>query len=187
MATSCEKLTHWKRLWCWKGLGAGGEGDDRGWDGWMASLTWWTWIWVNSGSWWWTGRPGVLQLMGSQRVRHDWATEMNWNWTETELRIFTVFLPNGKCLLISWLQAPSVVILEPKKIKFVTIFNASPAICHEVMGLDAMILVFWMFLSQLSHSPLSLSSRGSLVPLHFLPEGCCHLLIWGYWYFYRQS
>ena len=85
LATSCEELTHWKRLWCWEGLGAGGEGDDRGWDGWMASLTRWTWVWVNSGSWWWTGRPGVLQLMGSQRIGHDWATELNWtelNWTE---------------------------------------------------------------------------------------------------------
>ena len=56
----------------------GREGDDRGWDGWMASPTQWTWIWVNSRSWWWTGRPGVLQSMGSQRVRHDWATELNW-------------------------------------------------------------------------------------------------------------
>ena len=76
---SCEELTHWKRLWCWEGLGAGGEGDDRGWDGWMASLTRWTWVWVNSGSWWWTGRPGVLRFMGSQRVRRlsDW-TELNW-------------------------------------------------------------------------------------------------------------
>ena len=62
-----------------EGLGAGGEGDDRGWDGLMASLTWWTWVWVNSGSWWWTGRTGVLQFMGSQGVRHDWATELNWN------------------------------------------------------------------------------------------------------------
>ena len=58
-----------------KGLGAG-EGDDRGWDGWMASPTQWTWVWVNSGSWWWTGRPGVLQFMGSQRVRHNWVTEL---------------------------------------------------------------------------------------------------------------
>ena len=74
----CEELTHWKRLWCWEGLGAGGEGDDRGWDGWMASLTWWTWVWVNSGSWWWTGAPGVLWFMGSKRVGHDWATELNW-------------------------------------------------------------------------------------------------------------
>ena len=78
LATWCEVLTHWKRLWCWEGLGAGAEGDKRGWDGWMASLTRWTWVWVNSGSWWWTGRPGVLQFMGSQRVRHDWANELNW-------------------------------------------------------------------------------------------------------------
>ena len=78
LATSCEELTHWKRLWCWEKLGAGGEGDDRGWDGWMASPTQWTWVWVNSRSWWWTGRPGVLWFMGSQRVGHDWATELNW-------------------------------------------------------------------------------------------------------------
>ena len=78
LATSCKELIHWKRLWCWEGLGAGGEGDDRGRDGWMASLTRWTWVWVNSGSWWWTERPGVLQFMGSQRVGCDWATELNW-------------------------------------------------------------------------------------------------------------
>ena len=63
---------------CWEGLGAGREGDDRGWDSWMASPTRWTWVWVNFGSWWWTGRPGVLRFMGSQRVGHDWATELNW-------------------------------------------------------------------------------------------------------------
>ena len=78
MAASCEELTHWKRLWCWEGLGAGGEGDDRGWDGWMGSPTRWTWVWVNSRSWWWPGRPGVLRFMGSQRVRHDWATDLIW-------------------------------------------------------------------------------------------------------------
>ena len=61
------------------GIGAGGEGDDRGWDGWMASLTRWTWVWVNSGSWWWTGRPGVLWFMGLQRVGHDWATDLIWS------------------------------------------------------------------------------------------------------------
>ena len=77
-ATWCEELTHWKRLWCWERLRAWGEGDNRGWDGWMASLTQWTWVWVSSGSWWWTGKPGVLQSMGSQRVRHAWATELNW-------------------------------------------------------------------------------------------------------------
>ena len=78
VATSCKELTYWKGPWCWEGLGAGGEGDDRGWDGWMASPTQWTWVWVNSRSWWWTGRTGVLRFMGSQRVGHDWATELNW-------------------------------------------------------------------------------------------------------------
>ena len=73
---------HLKRPWCWERFMAGGEGDDRGWDGWMASPNWWAWVWVNSGSWWWTGRPGVLQSMGSQRVRHDWVTEQKWTWTE---------------------------------------------------------------------------------------------------------
>ena len=78
LATLCKELTHRKRLWFWEGLGAGGEGDNRGWDGWMASPTWWTWVWVNSERWWWTGKPGVLRFMGLQRVRHDWETELNW-------------------------------------------------------------------------------------------------------------
>ena len=78
LATSFEELTHWKRLCCWEGLGAGGEGEDRGCNGWMALPTWWVWVWVNFGSWWWTGWPGVLRFMGSQRVGHDWATELNW-------------------------------------------------------------------------------------------------------------
>ena len=73
-----QRMDKWERPWCWERLKAGGEGDDRRWDGWMASSTQWTWIWVDSGSWWWTGRPGVLQFMGLQRVGHDWAT----NWTE---------------------------------------------------------------------------------------------------------
>ena len=72
------KDPHLKRPWCRERLRVGGEGDDRGWDGWMASLTQWTWLWVNSGSWWWTGRSGTLQFMGSQRVGHDWAAELNW-------------------------------------------------------------------------------------------------------------
>ena len=70
------KLTHWKRPWCWERLMAGGEGVDRGWDGWMASLTLWTWVWISSGRWWWTRNPGMLQSMGSQRGGHDWATEL---------------------------------------------------------------------------------------------------------------
>ena len=76
LATWCKELTHWRRPWCWERLKAGGEGDDRGWNGWMASLTRWTWVWVSSGNWWWTGRHGVPQSMGSQcRTRLG-------NWTE---------------------------------------------------------------------------------------------------------
>ena len=77
-ATWCKELTHLNRPWCWERLRAGGEGDNRGWDGLMASPTKWTWVWVNSGSWWWTGRPGVLRFTGSQRIRHSWVNELNW-------------------------------------------------------------------------------------------------------------
>ena len=125
LATSCKELTHWKRLWCWEGLGAGGEGDDQGWNGWMASLTWWTRVWVNSGSWWWTGRSGVLRFMGSQRVGHNWATELNW-WSDGTL---------------PWSDGTR---------------------CHDLSFFECWVL------SQLFHSPVSLSSRGSLVPPHFL-------------------
>ena len=106
LATWCEDLTHLKRPWCWERLRAGGEGDDRRWDGWMASLTQWTWVWVNSGSWWWTGRPGMLQFMGSQRVRQDWAT----NWTEctciyyTNLFLKVLLYTNGT--MLQWLFCP---------------------------------------------------------------------------------
>ena len=99
-STSCEELAHWKRPWCWEGLGAGGEGDDRGWDGWMASPTRWTWVWVNSRSWWWTGRPGVLWFMGSQRVGHNWATEL---WT---VNYWRDHLPEMNC--ISWTEIMAV-------------------------------------------------------------------------------
>ena len=78
LATWCKELTHWKRHWCWERLKAGGEGDDRGCNGWMASPAQWTWVWVNSRSWWWTGRPDVLQFTGSPRFRHDWVTKLNW-------------------------------------------------------------------------------------------------------------
>ena len=76
LATWCEELTHWKRPWSWERLKAGGEGDNRGWGGWMASLTQWAWVWASSRSWWWTGKPGKLQSAGSPRVRHNWVTEL---------------------------------------------------------------------------------------------------------------
>ena len=101
LVTWYEELTHWKSPWCWERLKAGGEVGGRGWDGWMASPTQWTWAWPNSGRWWRTGKPGVLQSMGSQRVGHDWETEQltnrkhnerkdsndNCNWTEANLGI----------------------------------------------------------------------------------------------------
>ena len=74
LATSCKEPIHWKRPWCWERLKAGGERDNTGWDGWMASLTPWMWVWVNSRSWWW------MWFMG-RRVGHDWATELNWRFT----------------------------------------------------------------------------------------------------------
>ena len=76
LVTWCKELTHLKRHWCWERLRAGGEGDDKGWGGWMVSLTQWTCVWVDSSSWWWTGRPDMLRFTGSQKVRHDWATEL---------------------------------------------------------------------------------------------------------------
>ena len=103
LATGCEELTHWKRLWCWVRLKAGGERDNRRWDGWMAQFTW---VWVGSGSWWWTGRPGVLQFMGSQRVGHDWVTKLNWsgffkeNSLDNRLMLFDFYI--GQLLSIRW-------------------------------------------------------------------------------------
>ena len=108
LATSRKELTHWKRLWCWEGLGAGGEGDNRGWDGWMASMTQWTWVWVNSRSWWWTGRPGMLRFMVSQRVGHNWATEL------TEL-IAGIFLVNQISLNVLILSLVWYILIHEQK------------------------------------------------------------------------
>jgi len=88
--TRCEELIHWKRPWCWERLKAGGEGDDRGWDGWMASPTWWTWVWAGSRSWWWTGKPGMLQSMRSQEL--DMTEQLNWL-IYTRKRISHCFIP----------------------------------------------------------------------------------------------
>ena len=77
VSTWCKELTHLKRPWCWERLRAGGKGGDRGWDGWMVSLSQQTWVWVNSGSWWWAGRLGMLKSIALRRVGHEWATELN--------------------------------------------------------------------------------------------------------------
>ena len=89
-----------EKVWCWESLGAGGRRDNRGWDGWKASLTRWTWVWVNSGRWWWTGRPGVLQFMGLQRVGYDWVTELNWTEIyKTWMNLIQVPCINRGCVL----------------------------------------------------------------------------------------
>ena len=94
LATWCEELTHWKRPWCWERLNTGREGNDRGWDGWMASPTQWTWVWACSRRWWKTGTPGILQSMGSQRVRQDWVTALT-HWTTNKvLKQIIVELPS---------------------------------------------------------------------------------------------
>ena len=106
LATSWEELTHLKRSWCWEGLWIGGEGDNRGWNGWMASPTRWTWVWVNSGSCWWTRSPGVLWFMSLQRVDHDWATELNWRVVSSFWN--SCFPPNYQTVLCtSTLMKPS--------------------------------------------------------------------------------
>ena len=101
-----QELTHWKRPWCWERLRAGGEGDERGWDGWMASLSQWTWVWAGSRHWWWTGKPGLLQSMRSQRDGHDWMTGLNWTewlWRRRGMKGFlmqwnySVWHCNGGC------------------------------------------------------------------------------------------
>ena len=84
LATWCKELTYLKGPWCWERLKAGGEGDDRGWDGWMASLTQWTWVWASSGSWWWTGKPAVHGVRKSQ-------TRLS-NWSELKQKLFILTL-----------------------------------------------------------------------------------------------
>ena len=102
LATCCRDLTHLKRPWFWERLSTGGKGDDRGWDGWMVSLTQWTWIWVDSRSCWWTGKHGVLQSMGSQRVGYYWATELNWT-------VLSIQVSTRKPFLSSELNLKSVL------------------------------------------------------------------------------
>ena len=105
-----EELTHLKSPWCWERLKARGEGDDRRLNGWMASSTQWTWVWVNSGSWWWTERLGMLHSMGSQRVGHEWATELNWNeCVEYADKIYTSGKGLSIPLLVCWELSRSVM------------------------------------------------------------------------------
>ena len=113
LATWCKELTDWKRPWCWERLKAGWEGDDGGWDGWMASPAQWTWIWASSRRWWRTGKPGMLQSVGSQKFRQDLVTERQpqrekssaWMYIVCRLLVLSYFL--ARCIKISsidWLE-----------------------------------------------------------------------------------
>ena len=159
LSTWCEELTHWKRLWCWEGLGAGGEGDDRGWDGLMVSPTWWTWIWVNSGRWWWTRRPEVLWFMGLQRVGYNWVTELNWTTIHSDF----------------WAQRNRICHCF-HFFPFYLLWSDGSR-CHDFSFFEC-----WAS-GQLFHSTFLSSLGGSLDPLDFMPLEWYHLHIWGCWYF----
>ena len=142
LAMSCEELTQ-KRPWCWERLKAGREGENRGWDGWMVSSIQWTWVSVSFGSWWWTRKPVMLQSMGLQRVRHDWATELNW----TEL---------NKPPRIKSKEQHSVNSLEaPLKVgAYLFVENLQLWLFHRL----------WIHLLQLFSSPYVPSGLGKMAP-----------------------
>ena len=118
LATCWEEPTHLKRPWCWERVRAGGEGDNRGWDGWTASATQWTWVWVDSGSWWWTGRSGVLQFTESQRVGHDWVTELKpqthitLELSRHENQYTPLLFLTGLCWVFSYLQCKCLLLMH---------------------------------------------------------------------------
>ena len=146
LATWCEELTHWKRLWCWERLKAGGERDNRGWDGWMASLTQWTWVWASFGSWWWTGKPGMLQSMGSQ----SW-TRLS-NWTELKIRLLS-----SSCLYLLHLAGSCQIHLSPACFSLITpsyftvcyMISLTEGVCVCVCGF--FLLVSCRFISTPPH------------------------------------
>ena len=190
MATWCKERTHRKRPWCWEKLKAEGEGDDRGWDGWIASPPQWTWVWTwvwsllpisNSGSCWWTGKPAMLQSMGSQRVRDDWATELNinnivyYNWFFYTF-CFPFFLPFSSflallfslCLLNCNLSLNLPLNLSLWKclstFGIVWISSSSGTFCSSLNWLSFSLSLLYDFLLEMS---LHYSFRGSLFSVFF--------------------
>ena len=129
LATWCKELTHWKRPWCWERLKAGEEGDNRGWDGWMASPTQWTWVWVISWSWWWTGRPGVLQSMGSNKEL-DMAEQLNW----TELNWAPLTL----------LSIASSAFFQPSPLRLI---SKTLEVLHLVLNFGVNLVLKWLSIS----------------------------------------
>ena len=134
----CKELTHLIRPWYLERLKVGGEGDGEGWDGWMASLPQWTRVWVNSASWWWTGRPGVLQSMGSQRVGDDWATELNWTEWYSVFRYFLQLKSEfGSKEFMIWATVSS----QPC---FLWLYRASPFFAAKnIINLISILTIWW--------------------------------------------
>ena len=135
LTTWCEQLTHWKRPWCWERLKAGGEGDDRGWDGWMASLTQLTWVWANLRKWWKTGKPGVLQSMGTQKVGHDWGTEQQQQWKNVCVILGRV-IREGPSRMVTFEQAPERIlwIYGERTFQSGGLANITPGVVAHVAG-----------------------------------------------------
>ena len=161
LATWCQELTHLKRPWCWERLKAGGEGDDRGWYGWMASLTRRTWVWVSSRSWWWTGNPGMLQSIGLQRVRHDWATELNWIWLSRSFLKFGL-----SCDLLSSRECKGSGDVTVLNLDFMWSWFCSLlllCLCHEILILTS-LLADESHRAEPSHT--SCSSQGPIIRAH---------------------
>ena len=147
LVTWCEVLTHWKRPGCWEKIEGRRRGDDRGWNGWMASSTWWTWVCTVSGSWWWTRKPGVLQPTGLQRVRHDSVAELNWTATTTlnllafleknfhkkslvQQRFYTIQIHTIK--IYSWTIQTDLIIF---------FYKAAIGLIHDLISIDCKIRI----------------------------------------------
>ena len=166
---------HWKRPWCWERSKTGGEENDRGRDSWMTSLTKWTWFWASSRRSWRTRKPAVLQSRGGKESD---TTE----WLNNNKVCHSFSSKNLECF--SFMAAVSICSDFGAPQNSLSLFPRFPI---YLSWSDGTLFSECCVLSQLFHPPLSPSSRGSLVPLCFLPEGWCHLHIWGYWYFSRQS
>ena len=187
LAPWCKELTHLKRPWYWERLKV--EGDDRGWDGWMASPPPWTWVWVKSWSWWWTGRPVVLQSMGSQRVGHDWATELNWmkimatSFKRSCARTDTLSSPNpaaGHCPPMTLLETPGhsqaslgqsivwLLLLSPGS------WFAQGFVCALQESISPVLCKFWQLCGRVSGSLLQegLATPRSATPRATVPVAC---------------
>ena len=129
---------------CWARLKAGGEGDNKGWDGWMTSPTQGTWVWISSGSWWLTEKPGVLQSTGSQTVGHNWATELNWFLGFVLFNVFYIQLILKTMIDFYWNWMKSMKLLREKGQLF--IYFISPCL-HTIMRKLSFVYVIFTFCS----------------------------------------